>query len=268
MPAGADNRPSTCAPRSTPSRPSNRRCSTCWASISRCRSPRCLAKASSATRSRCWATCSSSATKSKTDLPYADEPQADNDWFRLRHEKAMTPEAVVRLAEAAHERYGFNDFKLKGGVLARRRRNRGRDGAARALPEGARHARSQWRLAAQGRDPPDARHARRRCLCRRPVRRRGGLLRARGDGRVPPRHRPAHGHQHGRHRLAPAQPCALAAVGGHSAGRPALLDDGRLGARGADLPRLGPDLGLALQQSFRRLAGDVHARRRRRAGHA
>ena len=30
----------------------------------------------------------------------------------------MTPEAVVRLAEAAYERYGFNDFKLKGGVLA------------------------------------------------------------------------------------------------------------------------------------------------------
>ncbi len=30
----------------------------------------------------------------------------------------MTPDAVVRLAEAAYEKYGFNDFKLKGGVLA------------------------------------------------------------------------------------------------------------------------------------------------------
>ena len=29
----------------------------------------------------------------------------------------MTPEAVVRLAEAAQPRYGFTDFKLKGGVL-------------------------------------------------------------------------------------------------------------------------------------------------------
>jgi glucarate dehydratase len=29
----------------------------------------------------------------------------------------MTPEAILRLAEAAYERYGFNDFKLKGGVL-------------------------------------------------------------------------------------------------------------------------------------------------------
>jgi glucarate dehydratase len=56
--------------------------------------------------------------RSKTDLPYASEPDADNAWFRLRHETAMTPESVVRLAEAAREKYGFNDFKLKGGVLA------------------------------------------------------------------------------------------------------------------------------------------------------
>ncbi|HSV58861.1 MAG TPA: glucarate dehydratase [Variovorax sp.] len=55
--------------------------------------------------------------KAKTDLAYASEPEADNDWFRLRREKAMTPEAIVRLAEAAREKYGFNDFKLKGGVL-------------------------------------------------------------------------------------------------------------------------------------------------------
>ena len=54
----------------------------------------------------------------KNDLPYLSDPGADSAWFRLRHEEAMTPEAVVRLAEAARERYGFNDFKLKGGVLA------------------------------------------------------------------------------------------------------------------------------------------------------
>ena len=52
-----------------------------------------------------------------TDLPYQSDAGASNDWQRLRHEKAMTPEAIVRLAEAAHERYGFEDFKLKGGVL-------------------------------------------------------------------------------------------------------------------------------------------------------
>ncbi|MCM3569002.1 glucarate dehydratase [Neobacillus mesonae] len=53
----------------------------------------------------------------QTDLPYQSSPDAEDDWLRLRHEKAMTPEAIVRLAEAAHARYGFNDFKLKGGVL-------------------------------------------------------------------------------------------------------------------------------------------------------
>ncbi|HEY2257909.1 MAG TPA: glucarate dehydratase [Variovorax sp.] len=55
--------------------------------------------------------------KSKTDLPYASEAGAPDDWSRLRHEAAMTPQAIVRLAEAAQARYGFNDFKLKGGVL-------------------------------------------------------------------------------------------------------------------------------------------------------
>jgi glucarate dehydratase len=53
----------------------------------------------------------------RTDLPYRSEPDADNEWFRMRNEEAMTPEAITRLAEATHARYGFNDFKLKGGVL-------------------------------------------------------------------------------------------------------------------------------------------------------
>ncbi|MCY1157553.1 MAG: gudD [Citricoccus sp.] len=51
-----------------------------------------------------------------TDLPYLREPGGADDWERLRREQAMTPEAVVRLAEAAQARYGFQDFKLKGGV--------------------------------------------------------------------------------------------------------------------------------------------------------
>ena len=54
--------------------------------------------------------------RQKTDLPYRSEPGGDN-WQRLRHEVAMDPQAIVRLAEAAHARYGFKDFKLKGGVL-------------------------------------------------------------------------------------------------------------------------------------------------------
>lgn len=52
----------------------------------------------------------------QTTLNYRGEADGD-DWFRLRNEQALTPEAVVRLAEAAKARYGFNDFKLKGGVL-------------------------------------------------------------------------------------------------------------------------------------------------------
>jgi glucarate dehydratase len=53
----------------------------------------------------------------KTSLPYRGD-QTGDDWLRLRDEEALTPDKVVRLAEAASERYGFNDFKLKGGVLA------------------------------------------------------------------------------------------------------------------------------------------------------
>jgi glucarate dehydratase len=56
--------------------------------------------------------------RTKTDLPYESDPDANDDWLRLRHETALTPDAVVRLAEAAYKRYGFNDFKLKGGVLS------------------------------------------------------------------------------------------------------------------------------------------------------
>lgn len=56
--------------------------------------------------------------RSKTDLPYQSQPDEKCDWYRLRHEEALTPESIVRLAEAAYEKYGFNDFKLKGGVLA------------------------------------------------------------------------------------------------------------------------------------------------------
>ncbi len=53
-----------------------------------------------------------------TDLPYQTPETGKHDWYRLRHEKAMSTEAVVELAAAAKDRYGFKDFKLKGGVLA------------------------------------------------------------------------------------------------------------------------------------------------------
>ncbi|MBB6055174.1 glucarate dehydratase [Tolumonas osonensis] len=56
--------------------------------------------------------------RKKTDLPYLSNENASCNWYRVRHEEAMDPEGVVRLAEAAYEKYGFNDFKLKGGVLS------------------------------------------------------------------------------------------------------------------------------------------------------
>jgi glucarate dehydratase len=56
--------------------------------------------------------------RTATDLPYVAEPHPADDWERLRREPALTPEAVVALAEAARGRYGFTDFKLKGGVFS------------------------------------------------------------------------------------------------------------------------------------------------------
>ncbi|MCM3772538.1 MULTISPECIES: glucarate dehydratase [Priestia] len=55
--------------------------------------------------------------RKKTDLDYLSGENEKVDWFRLRHEEALTPESIVKLAQAAHQQYGFNDFKLKGGVL-------------------------------------------------------------------------------------------------------------------------------------------------------
>ena len=53
----------------------------------------------------------------KTNLSYPAAENEKDDWLRLRTEPALTPDAIVRLAEAAQSRYGFRHFKLKGGVL-------------------------------------------------------------------------------------------------------------------------------------------------------
>jgi glucarate dehydratase len=53
-----------------------------------------------------------------TDLPYDASPASGDDWLRLRREPALTPAAIVALADAAHARYGFKHFKLKGGVFS------------------------------------------------------------------------------------------------------------------------------------------------------
>lgn len=55
--------------------------------------------------------------RKKTTLLYMDESDSDCEWYRLRNEEAMDPEHIVALAKATAEKYGFEDFKLKGGVF-------------------------------------------------------------------------------------------------------------------------------------------------------
>ncbi|MSU33398.1 MAG: glucarate dehydratase [Pedosphaera sp.] len=53
----------------------------------------------------------------KSSLPYRDESKSDQIWHRCRNEESLTTESIIAQAEAAQERFGFQDFKLKGGVL-------------------------------------------------------------------------------------------------------------------------------------------------------
>ena len=57
--------------------------------------------------------------RGKSDLPYRHVDEADpaDAWLRLRDRPALDASSIVRLAEAAEARYGFTDWKLKGGVL-------------------------------------------------------------------------------------------------------------------------------------------------------
>ncbi|KAI4447074.1 Glucarate dehydratase [Eubacterium plexicaudatum ASF492] len=55
--------------------------------------------------------------RKKTDLPYDEELNSDCEWYRLRNEEALDAETIVAMARATKEKYGFADFKLKGGVL-------------------------------------------------------------------------------------------------------------------------------------------------------
>lgn len=55
--------------------------------------------------------------RKKTDLPYDSESDSDCEWYRLRNEEALDAGKIVAMAHATKEKYGFQDFKLKGGVL-------------------------------------------------------------------------------------------------------------------------------------------------------
>lgn len=73
--------------------------------------------------------------RTRTDLAYASDPGAADGWHRLRHEAALTPDAIVQLAEAAQARYGFRDFKLKGGVFSGETEMEAVTALARRFPE-------------------------------------------------------------------------------------------------------------------------------------
>ncbi len=56
--------------------------------------------------------------KAAPKLNYLDESSSPDAWFRMRRTEMLTPEKIVEQAQCLHEKYGFKNFKLKGGVLA------------------------------------------------------------------------------------------------------------------------------------------------------
>ncbi|MCI6888393.1 MAG: glucarate dehydratase [Lachnospiraceae bacterium] len=55
--------------------------------------------------------------KAAPALSYLDESSSSDPWFRLRRQEMLTPERIVEQACVLQEKYGFRNFKLKGGVL-------------------------------------------------------------------------------------------------------------------------------------------------------
>jgi glucarate dehydratase len=53
----------------------------------------------------------------KTNLNYNESSAPTDDWERLRTQEALDAPAIVAQARAAQARFGFKQFKLKGGVL-------------------------------------------------------------------------------------------------------------------------------------------------------
>lgn len=55
--------------------------------------------------------------KAAPALSYLDESKSSDSWFKLRRQEMLTPERIVEQALVLQEKYGFKNFKLKGGVL-------------------------------------------------------------------------------------------------------------------------------------------------------
>jgi glucarate dehydratase len=120
----------TCSPRS------RRRCSTSWVSTG---VPVCelLGSGRRARLGRMLAYLFYIGDRGRTDLPYLALLGHGIAWYRVRHKAALTPEAIVAQAEAAVDRYGFRDFKLKGGVMAGEEEMRAVARSSAAFPRAA-----------------------------------------------------------------------------------------------------------------------------------
>lgn len=99
--------------------------------------------------------------RSRTDLPYLAGSGSEHSWYHIRHQAAMTPESIVRLAEGAYARYGFKDFKLKGGVMSGREEMKAIAGIKARFPRRASH----WTPTAPGRSKRPSRSAKARATC-------------------------------------------------------------------------------------------------------
>ena len=55
--------------------------------------------------------------KAKEYLEYLNESDSTDPWFKYRRNEILTHDEIVTEAEILHEKYGFNNFKLKGGVF-------------------------------------------------------------------------------------------------------------------------------------------------------
>jgi glucarate dehydratase len=55
--------------------------------------------------------------RSRTPLEYRTGEGESDPWLQLRNEETVTIPHLLQLAQAAQQRYGFRDFKLKGGVF-------------------------------------------------------------------------------------------------------------------------------------------------------
>ncbi len=120
-----------------------------------------------------------------------------------RHEEALTPEAIVALAKATHEKYGFVDFKLKGGVLAPKEELKAVQAIKKAFPD-ARvdlDPNGCWSLKEALEIAPQLKE----CLayCEDPCGAENGFSGRRSYGRVQTALRNADSNQHDQHRLAP-----------------------------------------------------------------